>query len=317
MAFIATVPLVRAVCAAGGMGILGVTAMPPELMCEAIREVRGSKSAAFGVDIIPRFNSMDHIEVCVQQKVPVVAFFWDEPPAEWVARLRGGGCRVWVEVGSPEEAAAAVKGGADAIIVQGSEAGGHNRSVAGTLSLLPTVVDAVAPVPVIAAGGIADGRAVAAVLALGAEGVWVGTRLLASEEAFAHPDYKNRVLTAEVGDTSRHFIFGPEFPDASTRGLRNRLVREWQGRDNPPPYKTVGESPIIGEAVLFGQRILMQRFMGFPPTPEFTGDFEEMSLLAGELVGQTRRLQRAGAIVHEMMREAETVIKERLSRIIS
>jgi enoyl-[acyl-carrier protein] reductase II len=290
MAFVATVPLVRAVCAAGGMGVLGATAMPPDQMRTAVREVRNTGATAFGVNIIPRFNTVDHIEICVQERVPVVVFFWDEAPAEWTARLRAGGCRVWVQAGSVEEAVAAVNSGADALIVQGSEAGGHNRAVAATLSLLPTVVDAVGPVPVIAAGGIADGRAAAAVLALGAEAVWVGTRLLASTEAFAHEEYKRRVLAAKVQDTARHFIFGPEFPDASTRGLRNRLVREWAGRDVPPPYKadSAERLAVIGQAVLFGQSIPLQRFMGFPPTPEFTGDLEEMSLLAGESVGQTR-----------------------------
>jgi enoyl-[acyl-carrier protein] reductase II len=319
MAFVATVPLVRAVCAAGGMGILAVSAMPPDQMRNAIRELRDGGATAFGVDIIPRFNTLDHIDICVQEKVPVVAFFWDEAPAEWIARLRTGGCRVWVQVGSVEEAIAAVNIGAEALIAQGSEAGGHNRAVAATLSLLPAVIDAVSSVPVIAAGGIADGRAVAAVLALGAEAVWVGTRLLASDEAFAHEDYKRRVLAAKVQDTARHFIFGPEFPDASTRGLRNRLVREWEGRDIPPPYKTAPAEtlPVIGEAVIFGQNVPLQRFMGFPPTPEFTGDFEEMSLLAGESVGQTTKLQSVAEIIREMMEEAEAVIKQRLCRMTS
>ena len=95
--------------------------------------------------------------------------------------------------------------------------------------IAPGRLDAVPSVPVVAAGGIADGRTVAAALALGADAVWVGTRLLASFEAYAHPQYKDRIVAAGVEDTARHLIFGPEFPDASTRGLRNRVVREWEG----------------------------------------------------------------------------------------
>ena len=219
-------------------------------------------------------------------------FFWDCPPNEWLARLRAAGSDIWFQVGSVVEARAACRYGAEALIVQGSEAGGHNRADAETFSLLPAVIDGVDSIPVIAAGGIADGRTVAAALALGAEAVWVGTRLLASHEANAHPEYKDRVVAAGVEDTVRHLIFGPEFPDAATRGLRNRIVREWERRDDPPPYKVIAEAelPVIGQARLFGQEFPMRRFCGFPPTPEFTGDLEEMSLLAGESVGQTKRL---------------------------
>ena len=177
-------------------------------------------------------------------------FFWDDAPDEWLSRLRAAGSHIWFQVGSVDEAKAALQRGAEGLIVQGSEAGGHNRAAAATFSLLPAVIDAVPSVPVIAAGGIADGRTVAAALALGAVAVWVGTRLLASFEANAHPQYKDRVIAAGVGDTARHLIFGPEFPNASTRGLRNRIVREWERRDDPPPYKAVSESelPVIGQA---------------------------------------------------------------------
>ncbi|MBR0697042.1 nitronate monooxygenase family protein [Bradyrhizobium lablabi] len=318
MAFIATAALARAVCEAGGMGMLGAAAMPPDVLQAAIRDVKAVKPKCFGVDIIARFSAIEHIEVCIAEKVPVVVFFWDDVPDEWLSRLRAAGSHVWFQVGSVAEAEAAVRSGAQGIVVQGNEAGGHNRAVAATFSLLPAVIDAVPSVPVVAAGGIADGRTVAAALALGAEAVWVGTRLLASFEAYAHPQYKERVLAAGVEDTARHLIFGPEFPDASTRGLRNRIVREWERRDNPPPYRVVSESelPVIGQACIYGQEIPMKRFCGFPPTPEFTGDFDEMSLLAGESVGQTRRLMSAAAIIDEMISGAESVIRKRFGSMV-
>jgi NAD(P)H-dependent flavin oxidoreductase YrpB (nitropropane dioxygenase family) len=217
-----------------------------------------------------------------------------------------------------DEAKAAVRRGAQGLVVQGSEAGGHNRAAAATFSLLPAVVDAVPSVPVVAAGGIADGRTVAAALALGADAVWVGTRLLASLEAYAHPQYKDRIIAAGVGDTARHLIFGSEFPDASTRGLRNRIVREWERRDDPRPYTVVPDSelPVIGHASFYGQAFPMKRFCGFPPTPEFPGDLEEMSLLAGESVGQTKRLMSAAGIIDEMMSDAEAVIRTRLGSMV-
>src|SRR5215470_2955440 len=181
------------------------------MCCGRRSAVKAADPACFGVDIIGRFSTIEHIEVCVTEKVPVAVFFWDDVPHEWLSRLRAAGSHIWFQVGSA--------------------AGGHNRAVAATFSLLPAVIDAVPSVPVVAAGGIADGRTFAAALALGADAVWVGTRLLASFEAYAHPQYKDRVIAAGVEDTARHLIFGPEFPDASTRGLRNRIVREWERHD--------------------------------------------------------------------------------------
>jgi enoyl-[acyl-carrier protein] reductase II len=318
MAFIATTPLVQAVCKAGGMGMLGASAMPPDVLQAALREIKAAGPACFGVNFIARFAGIEHIEACVTEKAPVVVFFWDDAPDEWLSRLRAAGSRIWFQVGSVDEAKAAVGRGAEALVVQGSEAGGHNRAAAATFSLLPAVIDAVPSVPVIAAGGIADGRTVAAALALGADAVWVGTRLLASFEANAHPEYKDRVVAAGVGDTARHLIFGPEFPNASTRGLRNRIVQEWEGRDHPAPYEVVPDSelPVIGQARFYGQEFPMKRFCGFPPTPEFTGDLEEMSLLAGESVGQTKRLMSAASIVDEMINGAEAVIRRRLGPML-
>src|SRR5262249_55903887 len=114
MAFIATAPLVRAVCNAGGMGMLGGAAMPPNVLQAAIRDIKAADPACFGVDIIPRFSGIEHIEVCATEKVPVVVFFWDDAPDEWLSRLRTAGTK------------AALRRGARVLVVQGSEAGGHN-----------------------------------------------------------------------------------------------------------------------------------------------------------------------------------------------
>ena len=108
MAFIATPPLVRAVCSAGGMGMLGGAAMPPDVLQAAIRDIKAVNPASYGVDIISRFSGIEHIEVCVAEKVPVVTFFWDDPPDEWLSRLRDAGCRIWIQVGSVKEGEAAL-----------------------------------------------------------------------------------------------------------------------------------------------------------------------------------------------------------------
>src|SRR6185437_3032219 len=134
---------------------------------------------------------------------------WGDAADECRARRRAAGRHIWLQVCRAEEAKAALRHGPQGLGVRGSEAGGHNRAAAATFSLLPAVSDAVPSVPVVAAGDIADGRTVAAALALGADAVWVGTRLLASFEAYAHPEYKDRVVAAGAEDTARHLIFGP------------------------------------------------------------------------------------------------------------
>lgn len=319
MAFVATAPLAAAVCKAGGLGMIGIAAMDPAFLRAQIDEIRRATDQAFGVDIIARFSTAEQIDVLVEEKVPLVVFFWDDAPAAWIARLHAAGSKIWIQVGSVAEARAAIARGVDGLVVQGSEAGGHNRSSAGLLSLLPAVSDIAGDLLVVAGGGIADGRTAAAALALGADGVWVGTRLLASHEADVHPEYKRRVLAAEVDETARHNIFGPEFPDATVRGLRNRVVREWLHRDQPAPYKLMSseQMPPIGTADIYGRSVPMMRFCGFPPTSGATGDIDEMSLLAGESVGLTTETMSAGAIVREMMDGAEAVIGGRLSAMIS
>jgi enoyl-[acyl-carrier protein] reductase II len=318
MAFVATVPLTKAVCAAGGFGVLGSAGMPPEVLRDAIREIREGGHTTFGVNIIPRFATTKHIAVCIAEKVPVVIFYWDDPASEWLSNLKSAKVRVAYQVGSVAEANTKAAAGADLLIVQGSEAGGHNRSEAALFSIVPAVVDALGgKLPILAAGGVADGRGLAAALALGADGVSIGTRFLATTEAFAHDEYKKRIVAAALGDTARHNIFGLDFPDATVRGLRNAIVREWEKRDEPAPYKAnpPETQPIVGQAIVYGSAMPMPRFLGLPPTREFSGDFEQMSLLAGESVGLTNSIRPAGDLVAEIAQTAEAIVNQRLVRM--
>lgn len=310
MAFVARAPLVAAVSAAGGMGVLGATAMPVELLGAEIAAIRSHTDRPFGVNFIPRFGAAEQVSLCAQSEVPVVVFYWDAPEPGWVDELHAAGTKVWIQVGSVEEATTAVGRGADLVIVQGIEGGGHNRSTAGTFALVPAVVDAIAPVPVLAAGGIADGRGIVAALALGAAGAWIGTRYVASAEADAHAEYKQRILDAGVADTVRHWIFGFDFPGASVHGLRNQIVAEHEGADLPFPYDGLDPAtlPQVGVANLFGQEVPMAKYMGFPPSAAATGDLEQMSLLAGESAGLVASVESAADITHRLAAEAEAVM---------
>jgi enoyl-[acyl-carrier protein] reductase II len=319
MGAMTTPRLVAAVCEAGAFGLHGLADMPPERLRSDLAEIRRNTRGQFGVAIIPRLGSDKQIDVCIEEKVRVVNFFWDDIPKEWLSRLKAAGIVVWKQVCSVAEAEQSLAVGVDLLIVQGSEAGGHNRAEASSLAMIPAVADIAGNVPIVASGGIADGRAAAAALALGADAVCVGTRLLASHEANAHADYKQKLVAAKVGDTARTNVFGLEWPDAPSRHLRNRVVREWEYRDDPPPYKLVPEnkSTEIGKMELFGVERSHPRFSIFPPTPSFEGDWEEVCMYGGESVGQTKKIKGANDIVREIMTDAEEIIKGRLGDMVA
>lgn len=213
MAFVGTPTLVAAVSNAGGMGTLGAALAPSDGLRRLIRAVRAQTARAFAVDFITDCVEEEHIDVCLEERVPVVVFFWSLPDATCVRRLRANGTRVWMQIGSVAEATAAAEAGADAVVVQGGEAGGHNGSFATTFDLVPAIVDAIAPVPVIAACGIVDGRGIAAGLALGAEAIWCGTRCLTRPEAGALDLNGARALRASVTETVRKTLFAPDWPE--------------------------------------------------------------------------------------------------------
>jgi NAD(P)H-dependent flavin oxidoreductase YrpB (nitropropane dioxygenase family) len=311
MAFIAQPSLAAAVSNAGGMGMLGCGMVPPEGLRQLIQQTREQTPHPFGVDLITDFVNDDHIEICLQENVPVVVFFWSLPTPAWVSRLQDLGSKVWMEVGSLVEADQAKQLGVDAIVAQGQESGGHNRAEASTFSVVPAICRKVNPIPVIAAGGIVDGKSLVAALALGAEAGWCGSRFLASVEAHAHPEYKERVLRSSVEDTVRTTLFGPEWPGHLMRVIRNRVINQWQGREaevDPSQYA----DEIIGTTLLAGQTIPLPKFSVLLPTPATTGDFEEMAMTAGESIGNIHDLQPAGVIVENMVAEAVQIIHGRL-----
>jgi enoyl-[acyl-carrier protein] reductase II len=313
MGFIAVPALAAAVSNAGGFGLLGNGADPPESLRGKIGSTRAQTSCPFGVSFIIETTAFGplttetHIQVCIEERIPAVTFFWAPPPSEWVRRLKEARCDVWFQTGSIVAAQAAIASGVDVIIAQGSEAGGHNRSTTGVFTLLPRMVDVVSPVPVLAAGGIADGRGMAAALCLGAAGVCVGTRLVATTEANAHQDYKRRIVQATEQDIELTYIFGPEWPDAPMRVIRNRVVREWSGTSTKTPPQP-DPPQTIGRTVLGGQEYAMPKFSATLPTPETAGDLEEMCLAAGESAAFVTEIMTAHEVVRTIAKDAERIL---------
>ena len=224
-------------------------------------------------------------------------------------RLKDSGADIWVQVGTVEDGERAVEQGADLIVAQGWEAGGHNYGGMGSMALIPAMVDAVGDrAMVLASGGIADGRGVAASLALGADGVWVGTRLVASNEAWVHPEHHRRLVAARGSDTTRSGVFGPEMPDFNpVRLQRVRPVEEYEGRLADVPTERSGEA-VIGHTTFLGQPHEKRRFDVILPTPDTTGDFDEMMWLMGQGVGLVRDIRPAAQIVEEMMADAGRIM---------
>lgn len=307
MAFVARPQLVAAVSNVGGMGFLGADMTPPPGIAAMIAATRELTSGPFGIDFVTPFFTDEHLDACVSNPVAVVVFFWGLPKQDWIDKLHSAGTRVWLQVGSLAEARQATNLDIDALIVQSTEAGGHNHSSAGLMVLLPAVVDAVAPLPVIAAGGIVDGRGLAAALVLGADAVWCGTRFLASEEANAHAEYKRRVVAASVDDTVRTTLFGAEWPGQPMRVVRNRVVQDWLGREQEATATGAGGEP-IGHTVMGGQAVPIPKFSMVLPTPETEADFEEMGLTMGESAGQVTDIKPAAEIVSGMGQGAEKIL---------
>jgi NAD(P)H-dependent flavin oxidoreductase YrpB (nitropropane dioxygenase family) len=179
--------LVAAVSNAGALGMLSVTWRKPEEIRSLLRRIRELTDRPFGVNLVLAWNMRKRLEVCLEEGVPVVSFFWGDP-SPYLGPVHDAGAVAMLTVGSAEHARIAVDQGVDILVAQGCEAGGHVIGSVATLPLVPSVVDAAGGTPVVAADGIADGRGLAAVLALGAAGAWIGTRFVASEEALAHAE---------------------------------------------------------------------------------------------------------------------------------
>ena len=311
MAFVGSTPeLAIAVCRAGGLGSLGVGLMPAPVLTDAIKAIVAGTAGAFNVNFITVFADQSHIDAVCSAGVPVASFHWGHPSRAWIDQLHSAGTRVFEQVGSVDDARRAVDDGIDVVVAQGLEAGGHNFAMLPTFALVPLVVDAAAPALVLASGGIADGRGLAAALMLGADGVWVGTRLVATTESAAHDGYKARLVAASGVDTVRTSMFGPDMPQFNPmRVLRNRVVGEWSDRIDEIPTDTSAE-PVIGRMNLMGQLVDMHKFSNLVPMRDYTtGDLEEMALLAGEGVGLVGAVEPAQDVINQMTAEAQLLLR--------
>jgi enoyl-[acyl-carrier protein] reductase II len=305
MGMISEPELVAAVSEAGGLGILGTGPMPPGVLRQRIGQVRALTQRPFGVNQIVEttalgpLTSEEQLRIIAQECISPVVFFWNAPQRRWLTALAEAGIRIWWTVTSLEGAEQALAAGADALVVQGAEAGGHNRSTRPLRELLPDVVRAAGECHVVAAGGIADAESVARALALGADAVCMGTRFVACAESPAHPEWQRRIVAAGTDETTVTRIFGPEWPDAPMRVLRNRAVcRAERGE----PHSSA--SGYVGSTRLFGSPYMMPAHSAILPTRATEGDLDEMCLAAGTSAASIDRIETAADVVAMVARAA-------------
>ncbi len=293
MAGVAGGRLAAAVSEAGGLGLVGGGYGDLSWLGHELTLARQATSRSWGVGFITWRATQEAVALALSCRPSALMLSFGDP-RPYAQAINAAGCRLICQVQDVDGARAARAAGADFIVAEGTEAGGHGAARA-TLPLVPAVVDAVAPTPVLAAGGIADGRGVAAALMLGAQGAVIGTRFFASAEALGHANAKQRIVAAVGGETRRTRVFdvvrGIPWPQPYTgRALRNRFLERWEDREAELQERSDLERPRFQAALE-------------------AGDFDTAMVFAGEGVDLITGVEPAGELVRRMGAEAEGLLR--------
>ena len=294
--------LVAAVSRAGGLGTLGCAGRSPEWIAKTVAEIRRKTDRPFGLNLLLFEAEEEAVDSVLAAKPRVFSTAWARPDQDlspFFSRAHGAGALVMHMVSGAPEARRAAEAGADVIVAQGTEGGGHVGLMA-TMPLVPQVVRAVGPVPVIAAGGIATGEGLAAALLLGADGALLGTRFLATPEAPVADGFKRALLASDGHDTLLTEIpdiaRGRVWPGAYSRVVRNRLIETWAGREGELRARSHEVGPRMRRAFE-------------------TGDADWASLFLGQEAGLIDSLEPAGEIVRRLVADAEAALR-RVSKLV-
>jgi nitronate monooxygenase len=288
--------LPAAVSNAGGLGSLGLSWSDDA--GEVVRETAALTDRPFAGNFVLTSDQHPRVDQALSAGLRLVSLIWGDPDS-YVDLVHDAGGLVIHTVGSAEEARRAVAAGVDIIVAQGWEAGGHVWGGVATLPLVPAVVDAVAPVPVIAAGGIGDARGVAAVFALGAQAALLGTRFLLADEMPIHEEYRRRLIAAAETDAEWYpDLYNVGWPDSPHRAIHNSTAEMWQAAGQPP----LGSRPREGDVLAhFASGDPILRYSPAPPMVGTTGEIEPLSLWAGQSVALAKQSRPAAEIVAELV----------------
>lgn len=307
--------LAAAVSNAGGFGVLGGGAMPLEALQRRVSRTRALTDKPFGINLIIAEDDEGDRELLIQRvtemadlELALIVLFWGDP-SPYVDVAHRAGKMVAMQVGSLDEAIVSARADVDAVIIQGIEAGGHVRGTTSIWELLPIVVKAIHPLPVLASGGIGDGSGMARAMRLGAQGVSLGTRFVACDETWVHPAYKKRIVDAMADDTVLNELYDYDWPNAPHRTLRNKTYAEWQVAGCPPRGSKPGEGTAIGHrSNTMGERREWMRYSIGTAPPDFDGDIEYAPLWAGLSVSDVNDILPAADIIRSLVRDAEAVL---------
>lgn len=296
--------LVAAVSIADGLGVMGVSDIEGEAIGQTVAAIRERTDRPFGLNLLLHGADDDQLRAVFEARPSVLSTAWprdDYDIASLFARAHSNGMKVMHMVPTVADAAKAAEAGADVIVAQGTDGGGHIGLV-GTAVIVPMVVREVSPIPVLAAGGIAGGSGLAAMLAFGAAGVLLGTRFLATPESPVHDAFKQAIVASDGTDTIvtdlGDEMIGADWPGAVGRILRNRLVERWLGR--------VNEMRRQRESVLSDMRAARR-----------TGDVDEAIAYWGQSAGLIKDVVPARQVIDEMVRDAESILREGLPRLVA
>jgi NAD(P)H-dependent flavin oxidoreductase YrpB (nitropropane dioxygenase family) len=298
-----TAPLVAAVSNAGGFGTLGTSAFDASTLDREIASIHERTDKPFGINHLLFQIKEDMYAVTLRARPALVAFAWarkEQNLRDYFQRAHDTGCKVMYMAGEVPEALRAAEAGADVLVAQGTEAGGHVGWIA-SLPLVPMMVKALAPLPVLCAGGIADGRGLAGALALGAEGVLLGTRFLATHESPLHANFKQAIVDSDGHDTVLTEI--PDlasqrvWPGAMSRAQRNKFIERWAGR----------EWAVRQNAAEIGKELAQARA---------AGDIDNASLSFGQDAGLIDSIKSVKEVIEEIIAEAEAIMRGRLQTLL-
>ena len=286
MAWVATAELAAAVSNGRGLGLIAAGGAPADVVREQIRKCREMTDKPFGVNVMLMSPTAEEVMQVVIEEKPAVVATGAGNPGKYISALKEAGIKILPVVASVAMAKKMEKDGADAVIAEGTEAGGHIGEIT-TMCLIPQIVDAVS-IPVVAAGGIADARGAVAAFALGADGIQVGTRFICSEECIAHENYKNAVLKAKDRDA----VVTGRTTGAPVRALKNKLTREYERLEKAgAPFEEI-EALGVG-----GLRRAFQE-----------GDIQMGSLMAGQSAAMVNKIEPCADIIRSYFENTEDII---------
>jgi nitronate monooxygenase len=296
--------LAIAVSNAGAMGALAGLGSPDNAR-NTVSKVRAATKGPFLINYILR-NEPASLRVALDTGAPIVQFSWGMPTKEMVSAIRAAKAKLGMQITSAESARAALDLGADYLVCQGTEAGGHVQANRGLYEALPIVLEEAGQTPVIAAGGIGNGTAIYKALQAGASAAALGTRFVATVESNAHPVYKQMITTAHAKDTVLTVCFQDGWPNATHRALRNRTFLAWDAAGCPPVGKRPGEGDVLGTRA-DGSKVT--RYWAISPDRGIEGRVAECALFAGLGVDLIKDLPKAGELVERLWRECEAAYR--------